>query len=372
MPQRQRHVQSTPTIFLLPFNDPTPTPLVTPLLLVSVSALINFNGLVRYMRNDVYSFGWDESLPMHMEKTFSFDRENESAGGRLPRAAAHDGAGEDGGKTNNNEDLESGSYDYVNNDDDVNNKVLITGSFANCTGHSIKEAMSDHLDQKRETISCQTLPYRMPKITAIDREIFVGMLSGAGGEGPNRRKVIHETWGQAHPKAKVYFLVAGPWEGIQSEYNEYGNLLWIDHNEVYEGNDSVLLYKTEAFLKVMNNKLASLGTNGSSKYLFKTDNDSFVILDKLSEYLEDLDDPPDYWGWCKPNPPIRDKKHKWGISREVYPEDWYPPYCQGADFLCLGSSWSVSPGKEEGEEPNLGRQWQGLRRSHFQNAMDAI
>ena len=79
------------------------------------------------------------------------------------------------------------------------------GAFANCTGHSMTTGL-DHPDQKHLTISCQTMPYRMPDITTSEK-IIIGVLSGTGGDRPRMRKAIWETWARNH---SVYFIVAGP------------------------------------------------------------------------------------------------------------------------------------------------------------------
>jgi len=33
----------------------------------------------------------------------------------------------------------------------------------------------------------------------------------------------------------VFIIVAGPWENIEAEYEEFGDLTWIDQEEVYDG-----------------------------------------------------------------------------------------------------------------------------------------
>ena len=81
-----------------------------------------------------------------------------------------------------------------------------TGSFANCTNVSFKRGTA-HPDQTHATLSCETLPYRMPQVPSSDDQILIGVLSGAGGDGPLRRNAIRNTW--ARHSASVYFIVAG-------------------------------------------------------------------------------------------------------------------------------------------------------------------
>ena len=201
------------------------------------------------------------------------------------------------------------------------------GALTNCTGHSMATRL-DHPDQKHLTISCQTMPYRMPAITTSE-EIIIGVLSGAGGEGPGRRKAIRETWAHGH---SVYFIVAGPWVNIQSEYEEYHDLIWLDRDEIYDKDNSVLPYKTMLFMKIAHDSATSQNLN--IKFAFKTDDDSFVNVKYLHQYLLEASIVRDYWGTCHHElvPPFRGDGWKWSVSHEVYPEEWYPPYCQGAGF----------------------------------------
>ena len=58
-------------------------------------------------------------------------------------------------------------------------------------------------------------------------------------------------------------------------------------------------------------------------------------MEKLRHQLFAGDhDPYDYWGWCQLEPweVNRDMSLKWGLSPHIYPEKYFPPYCQGAGF----------------------------------------
>jgi len=204
-----------------------------------------------------------------------------------------------------------------------------TGAFKNCTKHTVKLA-PPHPDQENITLSCHTLSYRMPSISSSEK-ILIGVLSTASGDGPGRRKSIRETWGQKH---SVFFLVAGPWEDIAQEYDENKDLIWIDEEEVYDGEKSVLTYKTLAFVKIVYN--LSTNNNLGIQYAFKTDDDSFINVVYLNEYLlkTEREEEYNYWGWCmrKMFKPLRGGNDKWAVSTKLYPEPRYPRYCQGAGF----------------------------------------
>lgn len=177
-------------------------------------------------------------------------------------------------------------------------------------------------------------------------KVIVGVLSGAGGKGPLHRDSIRSTWARdrktngnsvsvtsANSKdheGGVYFIVAGPWEDIKEEYDKYRDLIWIEEDEVYEGEESVLPFKTEAFVHVIQ-KYALPGKAGF-QYLFKTDDDSFVDLVKLEQEIGSKD--YDYWGCCTTEhfKPLRSPTRKWRVTFDLYPEEYYPLYCQGAGF----------------------------------------
>jgi hypothetical protein len=214
-----------------------------------------------------------------------------------------------------------------------------TGSWQNCTGkpnsNPPNESVGHHPDSAYTVVSCHQIHYRIPKtsLEKIDSAVVIGVLSGAATK--NRRTSIRSTW--AYKKKNTFFIVAGPWENIAQEYNQFEDLIWIDKEEVYVTETSVLTFKTESFLSILYDVMQ---TNEKIQFLLKTDDDSYVHMQKLEKALlkEDRDEtaPIDYWGKChdeawKPhrNQEIEWQK-KWYISYETYAEPEYPPYCQGA------------------------------------------
>lgn len=229
---------------------------------------------------------------------------------------------------------------YFNSTKPQPNPKYQTGSFSDCTeamktstkkGQS--KPISDHPDASMVTISCREIHFRAPlsKIEKGGVPIVVGVLSGASGKGPIHRDSIRSTW--ARESNGVYFIVAGPWKDIEDEYNKYRDLIWIDEDEVYEGEESVLPFKTQVFLYVIN-KYTLPGTG--FEFLFKTDDDSYVNLNMLQDMILNQKDkrPIHYWGCCTDihYRPLRHPSRKWRITFELYPEEYYPLYCQGAGF----------------------------------------
>jgi hypothetical protein len=215
-----------------------------------------------------------------------------------------------------------------------------TGSFGTCTTDmktSTKpedsKPIPSHPEAGMAIISCREVHYRAPlrEIEKGNIPIVVGVLSGAGGKGPIHRDSIRSTWARGYKG--VYFIVAGPWEDIEKEYNHYRDLIWIDEEEVYEGEESVLPFKTEIFIYIMNKY--TLPGKAGFEYLFKTDDDSYVDLAKLeNEIIGKEGEPIHYWGCCTDinYKPLRHPQRKWRVTFDLYPNIFYPLYCQGAGF----------------------------------------
>ncbi len=204
----------------------------------------------------------------------------------------------------------------------------MTGAFANCTTRTFAKA-PDHPHQRDVTISCHTISYRVEPLVSSE-PIIIGVLSSASGSGPKRRKSIRETWANGHT---VLFLVAGPWEDIQDEYNTYRDIIWLNEEEVYDGERSVLTFKTFAFVKIVHQM--AIDKKLDIKYAFKTDDDSYVHVQNLYQHFFERDHAEyNFWGWCdrKKFQPLRDNNDKWAVSFDIYPEPLYPRYCQGAGF----------------------------------------
>ena len=234
-----------------------------------------------------------------------------------------------------------------------------TGSFGNCTrsdNGEVKFAEITSDDGGILQVTCKAIPFRAQiKSIHSPKKIITGVLSGASGDGPARRDLIRRTW--ASGRDGIFFLVAGPWADIESEYNEKGDLIWIDEEEVYNGEQSVLTLKTYSFLAIvyaaMQKNQQSGDDTGKYEYshVFKTDDDSYFNIDALRTEV-DTPDPSiqeQYKGWpmsdfvgrdhdfvgqcqLKFKEVHREDDYKWPLREETYPESFYPRYCQGAGF----------------------------------------
>jgi len=167
--------------------------------------------------------------------------------------------------------------------------------------------------------------------------VVYGVCANAGK--PVRRHAIRKSWGREVP---VYFLVAGHWDSISTEFLRFGDLLWVDVPEDYR---NALTPKTFAFLHFaslyaipgLSHPVSSANHPPLFEYMFKTDDDVYINATEMSRELL-VHKHPDYYGLLrKDTAPIRNNTEiglvsKWYMSKEEYPYDVFPPYAHGTGY----------------------------------------
>ena len=96
---------------------------------------------------------------------------------------------------------------------------------------------------------------------------------------------VRGTWAAARPD-KVFFIVAGPWEDIEEEFHQYGDLLWLNIEE----ENSLTTFKVQLLLYAVNRHVDSYD------YVIKTNDDSYILLGDVENHLAESS--PHYWGDC--------------------------------------------------------------------------
>jgi hypothetical protein len=235
-----------------------------------------------------------------------------------------------------------GTYVKVTTDEDVSPEVEEAQKQARIQAECTKILPppqiwgTEHEDSHVTELSCVYTHYRIPRASVenIDNPIVFGVLSH-GPLGRSERDTIRETWGKGQ---KVFFLVAGNWEDIQNEYNELGDLIWVDQKEIYRDGVSpkqgALTFKTQVAFAAMHDIV--MKENPNVKYFFKTDTDTYINMALLEHELNRAGDesPVDYWGECHSREkPYRNVLTKWFISFEDYPYTYYPNFCVGHGYL---------------------------------------
>ena len=202
-----------------------------------------------------------------------------------------------------------------------------SGAFANCSD----QKATTHLARDELIVSCQTLKFRAntKKIEQQkDSKLIVGVLSSS--DNVQRRDTIRTTWAEGNQG--VFFIVGGMLENISTEFYKYGDIIWVGVEEDFHK----IPFKTAAFFAIVNRMAREFGMEFS--HAMKTDDDSYVALDRLEMYLKHLNHigaNPDYMGKCSLEvaPPMRNIDNKYYTSLEEYPERKFPPFCQGCGFL---------------------------------------
>lgn len=199
-----------------------------------------------------------------------------------------------------------------------------TSSFKDC---SQSRHPSSSNKNPSATVSCRQVHYKAPPKLSFEKsgKVMVGVLSAAKNRG--RRNLIRKTWANPETRKGIFFVVSGPWEDIEEEYREHQDLIWIEGEEDF----LLITYKTAMFVQVVNAMANELGLNYT--HVLKTDDDSYVAIERLERFLEGKKG-IDYFGLCGHySRPKRDPDHKYYVSKQEYPKDFFPPYCQGGAIV---------------------------------------
>jgi hypothetical protein len=193
---------------------------------------------------------------------------------------------------------------------------------------------TDHDDSHITTITCVPVHYRIPSssVKGIKDSIVFGVLSG----DKHRRDVVRETWAK---DSSTFFITAGDWKSIEDEYNEYGDMIWIDMEDQYRAQSykprkGALTFKTSVFFIAMYEHVVK--ESPDVEQFFKTDDDSYInkqfLIQEIERMSKEID--IDYWGHCKGQQrAIRYELDKWYDSFLAYPYTYYPTFCVGAGFM---------------------------------------
>ena len=92
-----------------------------------------------------------------------------------------------------------------------------------------------------------------------------------------------------------------------------------------------ITYKTASFFAFVDLITKKYGIGFS--YAMKTDDDSYVALDRIASFLGIHGGKADYIGKWGANSPYRNPSNRYYTSYEEYSEAFFPDYCQGLGFL---------------------------------------
>lgn len=150
------------------------------------------------------------------------------------------------------------------------------------------------------------------------------------------RKAIRQTWGKyaAHRAGvRIYFLVGSTLNktldaNIERENQKYGDIIQENFLDTYNN----LTIKSTMMLKWVDSQCQSV------KFVMKTDDDMFVNVPNLIQYLNRNGTDKLLVGCLiKKSVPIKNKHSKWYAPEEVYNKLFYPDYLSGTGYVMARS-----------------------------------
>ncbi|KAK5642589.1 hypothetical protein RI129_008756 [Pyrocoelia pectoralis] len=145
----------------------------------------------------------------------------------------------------------------------------------------------------------------------------------------NRRKSIRETWGSKLQNASIFFMLGLVREPkLQQKIKEENT----NYRDIVQGT-FLDVYRNVTYKHVMSLKYAIYHCP-NAKYILKTDDDVFVNMPKIMNFLT-LEMSPygaeRLLSCSKRNhsPVKRSYRSKWRVSFKEYPNRYYPSYCPG-------------------------------------------
>ncbi|KAM8745387.1 UDP-GlcNAc:betaGal beta-1,3-N-acetylglucosaminyltransferase 7 [Acanthopagrus schlegelii] len=172
-------------------------------------------------------------------------------------------------------------------------------------------------------------------------DIYLLMVIKSVATQHDRREVIRKTWGKEQvvdgKRVKLLFLLAKPpseeeranhQKLVEYEDQIYGDILQWDFLDSFFN----LTLKETHFLKWFHTYCPSV------RYIFKGDDDVFVSVENIFEYLESTKHVENLFvgDVIFKARPIRKKENKYYIPQALYNKTLYPPYAGGGGFLMDG------------------------------------
>uniref|UniRef100_A0A8C7ZYS1 Hexosyltransferase n=1 Tax=Oryzias sinensis TaxID=183150 RepID=A0A8C7ZYS1_9TELE len=188
---------------------------------------------------------------------------------------------------------------------------------------------------------CRLFPMVFNHPEKCSGEIFLLIVIKSVATQHDRREVIRKTWGKEQvldgKRVKTLFLLGKPSNEAERENHQklveyedkiYGDILQWDFLDSFFN----LTLKETHFLKWFHTYCPDV------RYVFKGDDDVFVSVENIFEYLESIKNEKNMFvgDVLVKAKPIRKKENKYYIPEALYNETYYPPYAGGGGFLMDG------------------------------------
>lgn len=167
---------------------------------------------------------------------------------------------------------------------------------------------------------------------------FLVLLISTNHKEFDARQAIRETWGDENTFGDVrvltLFLLGFSAEPVLNQMVEQESQIF--HDILVE--DFVDSYHNLTLKTLMGMRWVSTYCS-DAQYVMKTDSDIFINMDNLVFNLLRPNAKPRrrfFTGHVINGGPIRDIRSKWFMSRELYPDSRYPPFCSGTGYVFSG------------------------------------
>ncbi|XP_012495720.1 PREDICTED: lactosylceramide 1,3-N-acetyl-beta-D-glucosaminyltransferase [Propithecus coquereli] len=220
--------------------------------------------------------------------------------------------------------MKSYSYRYLINSYDFVNDTL-------SLKHSLAGARYQYLINHEE--KCQA------------QDILLLLFVKTAPENYNRRSAIRKTWGnenyvrsQLNANIKTLFVLGTP-NPLKGEELQR-KLVWEDqmYHDIIQQDFVDSFYNLTLKLRLQFSWANTFCPH--AKFLMTADDDIFIHMPNLIEYLQSLEQigVQDFWigRVHRGAPPVRDKSNKYYVSYEMYQWPAYPDYTAGAAYVISG------------------------------------
>ena len=117
---------------------------------------------------------------------------------------------------------------------------------------------------------------------------------------------------------------------VENEMAVYGDILRLDYNETY----SLLVFKTLSSLW--------LASTMNVHFIVKVDDDVYLHVPKMISWLKTSSLPEKLYAGAVQEgiklKVIRDPRHKWFVSEQIFNNSWFPSYCNGPYYILSKSA----------------------------------
>lgn len=201
--------------------------------------------------------------------------------------------------------------------------------------------LEQHFKQFMLYRNCRYFPMILNHPGKCAGDIYLLMVIKSVATQHDRREVIRKTWGKEQvvdgKRVKLLFLLAKPpseeervnhQKLVEYEDQIYGDILQWDFLDSFFN----LTLKETHFLKWFHTYCPNV------QYIFKGDDDVFVSVENIFEYLESTKHVENLFvgDVIFKARPIRKKENKYYIPQALYNKTLYPPYAGGGGFLMDG------------------------------------